>query len=177
MPKVLDNPKERILKEARILLNENGYNSLSMRELAKNSNIALGTLYNYFKNKYDLVSNLFDSDWHVILLKLKKVNGLNISFDEKIRKIKEGIEEFLDCHRGLFLEISESDTYEKRNHIEDVMYPLYEITEDIINYHINKGELKEKIDSRKLAIFITANIILIIKEKSLTFEDLMSIIK
>jgi len=51
MPKILENVEEKIIEEAEgILLNE-GYSALSLRKLAKKSHIAVGTIYNYFKDK------------------------------------------------------------------------------------------------------------------------------
>ena len=43
MPKILESPREKILKEAKIELEKNGYKKLIMRELAKSCNIGLGT--------------------------------------------------------------------------------------------------------------------------------------
>jgi AcrR family transcriptional regulator len=50
--------KERILKEATKVFSEHGYEKSSMRMIAKASNISIGGLYLYFKNKEDLYLTL-----------------------------------------------------------------------------------------------------------------------
>lgn len=50
--------KERILKAATKVFSEHGYEESSMRMIAKASNISIGGLYLYFKNKEDLYITL-----------------------------------------------------------------------------------------------------------------------
>ena len=50
--------KERILKAATKVFSEHGYEESSMRMIAKASNISIGGLYLYFKNKEDLYVTL-----------------------------------------------------------------------------------------------------------------------
>ncbi|WP_338630663.1 helix-turn-helix domain-containing protein [Clostridium baratii] len=76
MPKILENPRDKILTEAREMLKENGYENLSMRKLAKACNIGLGTLYNYFKNKHSIVLEIIRLDWESSLNRLEKVKVL-----------------------------------------------------------------------------------------------------
>ena len=46
MPKIILNLRDRILENARTLLEREGYNGLAMRRVAASCNIALGTVYN-----------------------------------------------------------------------------------------------------------------------------------
>ena len=50
--------KERILRHATKIFLEHGYEKSSMRMIAKASNISIGGLYLYFKNKEDLYTTL-----------------------------------------------------------------------------------------------------------------------
>ncbi len=64
MPKILpDNLKEQILATTRCLVLEQGYNNISIRDIAKACGIASGTFYNYFRSKQAVLSALLADDW------------------------------------------------------------------------------------------------------------------
>jgi AcrR family transcriptional regulator len=64
MPKILpDNIKEEILSTTRRMVIENGYNKVSIRDIAKECGIATGTFYNYFRSKQEILSALLAGDW------------------------------------------------------------------------------------------------------------------
>lgn len=51
--------KNRIEKAALELISLNGWAQVSMKDVASESNMAVGTLYNYFPSKHDLLASLF----------------------------------------------------------------------------------------------------------------------
>ena len=55
MPKLYEDLRETIVQEAKVLIVSNGYGKLNMREVAKASGIAVGTIYNYFPTKDSLM--------------------------------------------------------------------------------------------------------------------------
>ena len=55
--------KEDILKASRELIKENGLNAINIRSVAKASNIAVGSIYNYFKSKEELTIAVVGSVW------------------------------------------------------------------------------------------------------------------
>ena len=55
--------KEEILKAGRMIAQEKGLNAINMRSVATECNIALGTLYNYYSNKEELVLAVIESIW------------------------------------------------------------------------------------------------------------------
>ena len=70
MPKIIEGAREKILVNARRRLFENGYQHLSLREVAKESGIATGTIYNYFANKDYLIANIMLEDWTAAVQKM-----------------------------------------------------------------------------------------------------------
>ena len=54
MPKLIEDPKNQILEQARTILEKEGCAKLNIRQIAKLSGISVGTVYNYFPTK-DLV--------------------------------------------------------------------------------------------------------------------------
>lgn len=55
--------KEEILRVSRELIKKKGLNSINMRSLAEASNIAVGSIYNYFKSKEELTIEVIGSVW------------------------------------------------------------------------------------------------------------------
>ncbi|EKV57214.1 TetR family transcriptional regulator [Brachyspira hampsonii 30446] len=55
--------KEDILKASRELIKRKGINSINMRSVAEEANIAVGSIYNYFKSKEELTIAVIVSVW------------------------------------------------------------------------------------------------------------------
>lgn len=58
--------KETILQVCRNIVSKKGLQSLNMRSVAGECHIALGTLYNYYSDKNDLLLATIESVWHDI---------------------------------------------------------------------------------------------------------------
>ena len=190
MPKILVNPREKILKEAYALLKEQGYESFSMRELASRCNIGIGTVYNYFKNKMAIVGELFNDKWKYTIEGIKEIQYKEISFEEKLRFIYYKLEEFLMYHKEIFFELNKFHRKEKIqikkeenvNESEEcnrryTMEELHIVLEEIIKETKNKGEISTEIEERKLASFIMSNMVNIIMGKmELSIDEFIFII-
>ncbi len=67
MPKIIDEARASILVTTRRLLEQQGYAGVSLRSIAAECGIAVGTIYNYFKNKDTLIAHLLLEDWAAAL--------------------------------------------------------------------------------------------------------------
>jgi AcrR family transcriptional regulator len=69
--------EEKIIKAARNLFQSQGYENVSMEEISAKADIAVGTLYNYFKNKSDLYLVAMESQFSkkVDIDKFDKIKG------------------------------------------------------------------------------------------------------
>ena len=67
MPKIIDEARARILSTARRKLFAEGYSGLTLRGVAGECSIAVGTIYNYFKDKDTLVASVMMEDWLEVL--------------------------------------------------------------------------------------------------------------
>ncbi|MCG8412156.1 MAG: TetR/AcrR family transcriptional regulator [Bacteroidales bacterium] len=85
---IREEKKELIRQVALKLFANNGYHSTPISQIAKEAGISKGLLYNYFKNKEDLLSNLFNSIANRI------INILDPNHDEIITP--EEAESFFD---------------------------------------------------------------------------------
>lgn len=71
--------KEEILTSALRLFSAKGYHSVSMREIAEESEFSIGSLYNFFESKESLFTELIRSCAHetseILLLTLNSQNN------------------------------------------------------------------------------------------------------
>jgi AcrR family transcriptional regulator len=76
------NPQARqqIVAASHRLFLEQGYNGTSMRQIARESQMALGSLYNHFPGKEDLFSAVFDAfnPYPILLLALENSQGATV---------------------------------------------------------------------------------------------------
>lgn len=63
MPKIIENLRSDILAEAKKQVSEHGYKNTTIRSVAAGCNIAVGTVYNYFKSKEMLIASFMLDDW------------------------------------------------------------------------------------------------------------------
>ena len=72
MPKIIEELREKILAAARKRLLLEGYSALSLRGIAQDCSIAVGTIYNYFKDKNTLIASVMLGDWLEALEKMDR---------------------------------------------------------------------------------------------------------
>ncbi len=101
MPKIIDGARERILANAKKRLFENGYQHLSLREVAKESGIATGTIYNYFANKDYLIASIMLEDWGIAVEKMEKY----ITGASSVREGVEGICQAIDAFSEIYISV------------------------------------------------------------------------
>ncbi len=73
MPKIIDGIEEKIYNAAYELFSKRSYESVNMKMVANKTGIAVGTLYNYHKNKKSLYLSVLENSWEETLTKLDKI--------------------------------------------------------------------------------------------------------
>lgn len=85
MPKILMNVENIIFKSAKELFYEKGYEQVNMKDISERSNIAVGTLYNYYSNKKELYLSVLEKSWEDTFEKLELIFEKDIGRREKIK--------------------------------------------------------------------------------------------
>lgn len=94
MPKIIKNPEDRILQAARQRLLDKDLSSFSLRGIAADCGIAVGTIYNYFKDKESLMAAVMIRDWKNALETTRKELSQTESLKEGLLHICRGIRNF-----------------------------------------------------------------------------------
>lgn len=102
MPKIIEGAREKILANAKRRLFEKGYQHLSLREVARESGIATGTIYNYFANKDYLIANIILEDWDAATKKMDGYIKEANSVKEGVFSICQSLDEFCDIYVSIW---------------------------------------------------------------------------
>lgn len=177
MPKLIENAKEKIIIQGRKTLLEEGYKGLNIREIAKQCDIGTGTFYNYFRNKIELVIEIFQDDWNKTLNIIESLELTDEPFKEKIRKIYESLQGFVDDYISIFYEIANEEKQGYHCREKDSFTKLYKKIGDLIELERKKGNITSKLDSEKLSYFIISNLTYLSKNKYMSFDELYDHLK
>lgn len=104
MPKLISDAKEKILAVARKQLFENGYPGLALREVASQSSMAVGTIYNYFPSKDMLVASIMAQDWQLSLITMSKACEVATSVEQGVKAIYDAIREYVKLYEPIWNE-------------------------------------------------------------------------
>lgn len=153
----------QILEQVRKLYHRYGIKSITMDDVAKNLNISKKTVYEYFKDKEDLVSK-------VMMLEHKHRCDC---FAEIEKKDLNAIEELFEVYKminGMFKDYNPSMEYDIRKYYPDLSARIKEIRRkgmfDAVLKNLNKGKkeglYRKELNSRiivKLHIFRNENLL------------------
>jgi AcrR family transcriptional regulator len=83
MPKVIDNVKNAIINETVKIIKEEGYKKFNIRHIASRCNIAMGTVYNYYSSKEDIINEILHIKATEILESIsKKIKEKTTQYDK-----------------------------------------------------------------------------------------------
>lgn len=102
MPKIIENVRGLLLAEAQKQIEENGYENVTIRSIAKGCSIGLGTFYNYFKSKDMLIATFLLEDWQQRMAKVSKESEGKSTPMDVIESINRELTEFIQSHENIF---------------------------------------------------------------------------
>ena len=74
MPKIIENLESRLIEEAKKQIEESGYGAMTIRSVAKACGVGVGTVYNYFSSKEELVATHLLEDWKQCITAIRAVS-------------------------------------------------------------------------------------------------------
>lgn len=172
MPKIINNLREKLMVKGREILIFKGYNSLNIRDLVKECDIAIGTFYNYYKNKDEIVNAIIKADWEKIIASTAaKMKNQDLNFKEKMYIMYDGVNEFLKNYLDTFMVMISNGAREHRYRNDKILVPYENILKEILVFHKNKSDISYTIEDEKLSKLILNNIIFICKDNSISFDE------
>ncbi len=102
MPKIIENLREKIIQEAKEQIAINGYESVTIRGIAKGCGIGLGTFYNYFKSKDMLIATFLFEDWKSRIDEIKEKHKDEADPMTVVCALYDDVSDFIKSHRDIF---------------------------------------------------------------------------
>jgi len=178
MPKIIKDPTDAILAEAKRILLKEGYDGLNMRTVAKNCGIATGTIYNYYPKKDDLIFQMMLDYWNDYFQVIDKIDSDAIDFYLKLELIYEHFKGFTDDFHSLFLSQNFKAmvaTDETRASKMDFMKRLRSRIELIITHHF--AQTDSRISPSEASEFILANFIAVSYVPEYSYQQFSKILR
>src|SRR3954454_5604532 len=101
-----DETRQRILEAALDLFRENGFDSTTMRDIAKQAGVALGAAYYYFDSQDALVMSFYVRAQDELRPRIESALSSTTSLEDRLRAVIDGTLEYFAPNRRLLRTLS-----------------------------------------------------------------------
>jgi AcrR family transcriptional regulator len=177
MPKVIQNVEKEIINQARSMLSQIGYDALNMRDLAQKCGISVGTLYNHFPAKKDIILSIIGEAWDQTFAEIDRQTAGPDEPLEQMMKIYRLLKGGYDTSHRTFTEGFDSmardmSTMEARSCRDDIRERLMQRVLDLLQNDPAKKDPAVSLYADAIARLISAYC----AEKSVNEQDMQRII-
>ena len=102
MPKIIKNLESKLIAEAQKQILEQGYGAVTIRSVANACGVGVGTVYNYFSSKDELLATCLLQDWKVCLSTIDAVGTYADSPVPVVRCIHDQLTRYTARHQAIF---------------------------------------------------------------------------
>ena len=102
MPKIIENLQSRLIAEARRQILEFGYSSMTIRSVAAGCGVGVGTVYNYFQSKDELLAAYMMEDWNNCIATIEQTSALAHQPEPVVRAMYDQLRLFAGKHASVF---------------------------------------------------------------------------
>lgn len=102
MPKIIENLREKLIRETMRQIQEVGYAATTIRSVAKGCGVGVGTVYNYVSSKEELIANLMLDDWRTCIAAIEAVSTYAESPKNVVFCIHDQLNQFIRRHAAIF---------------------------------------------------------------------------
>jgi len=174
--------KAALLEASQKLASKEGLHSINIRTVAKSCGVSVGSVYNYFPSKADLIAETVGTIWESIFHMTKKCDrpqGFTeciVWLFDSIRKGSKEYPDFFTLHSMNFAAVDKEKGRDIMNkyfdHIKDGL--LQALSDDT---HVRGNAFDKTLSQSAFIDFIFANIIVLLVKKSESCDILIEIIK
>ena len=102
MPKIIENLESKLTEEAKKQIEQVGYGAMTIRSVAKACGVGVGTVYNYFSSKEDLIATYLLEDWKQCITAINAVSTYSDHPREAAFCIYDQLVSFSLRHQSIF---------------------------------------------------------------------------
>ncbi len=90
IPRLKSKETKELIREAAVkVISEVGFHNCNTDKIAEAAGVSVGTIYNYFQNKQDILGYIFEVEHNNVKEFFKYLNKQKLSTPEKLRKFQE----------------------------------------------------------------------------------------
>jgi AcrR family transcriptional regulator len=167
MPKIIEDIESRIRETAKRQLLSGGYQKLTLRGVATECGIAVGTIYNYFPSKELLIATVMLEDWKSTMATMKTGCKTAGNVTEGFRVIYQCSLDFSEIYRQVWSESSSQNNaqlYHPTRHLE-----LQSQLAGVIRSLLTRFEI---ITEEAMDRFLAESVLTVALQENLDFEIL-----
>lgn len=174
--------KESILKVAREIVSKEGLKALNIRKIAKECDIAIGSVYYYFPSKDELLIEVIENVWEDIF-RIDEMDYEEISFVDFIEKIFNHTEEGIEKYPNFFSIHSVAFKAQNTNKAKGSMRKFIDKFKDNLlisienDEDINQNAFNSDFTKEQLIEFILTGLMSIVLQKNYDTKTLVYMIK
>ncbi|MBR2889218.1 MAG: TetR/AcrR family transcriptional regulator [Oscillospiraceae bacterium] len=101
MPKIIENLQARLAVEAKKQVEESGYAAMTIRSVAKACGVGVGTVYNYYSSKDEILASYMLEDWNKCVAAINAVSTYSDSPAPVVRCICDQLCFFARLHAAV----------------------------------------------------------------------------
>ena len=130
---------QQILEAAVVVFAEQGFLQSTVAQVAKQAGVADGTIYLYFKNKDDILIQIYDYKTKEVFEQFRKAVDAGVSAEQKLRNlVRTHLEEFQkDINMAI---VYQAETHQHRRLAQDVIKEMSKWYRDIITEVVELGQ-------------------------------------
>ena len=181
LPRIIEDPRELILSEAKKILENEGYSQISIRRVAKECGIAVGTIYNYFPTKKGLIIEMMTDFWEEYFCDIEPILNSQEGFYIKLKKLFSDLAQFIKRFREIWLhhELYSSPDYIESGLKRKNLYidQLIGIIEELLVKEVYHKENVKSFNSNNMASFILINFISMVQMPYFDYQFFERILK
>ncbi len=142
--------KEAIINTASEIIKNSGLEDCTARNISKEASVAVGTIYNYFDSRFDLLEHVFVSSWTKTKTKIEQIKSQDIPLRERVLKTLEAIGEDINARNGLGSYLIDN-TNQKIENIHN-KYPIFLDVISVVSDLIKEDPLNKELSKEALEI-------------------------
>ncbi len=102
MPKIIENLESKLIEEAKKQIQEVGYSATTIRSVAKKCGVGVGTVYNYFPSKDNLLASYMLADWKDCIRVIEAISQEAQTAHPVVRCIYDQLLAYARRHQAIF---------------------------------------------------------------------------
>lgn len=111
MPKIIKNLESKLITEATKQIQESGYGAVTIRSIATACGVGVGTVYNYFSSKEELLATYLLTDWNACITAIQAVSQYSDAPAPVVRCIYDQLVAYAQRHQAIFRDEAAFSTF------------------------------------------------------------------